>query len=102
MITLEQLAALDAEFKSFKAEVKKYHRLNDKVFNMGLDVPRKRRDNALNDLNWAAMALDKQQHRMHVVVVRSGLAERFSEDYYGEKEYNPSAWHKYTHILERP
>lgn len=102
MISLDQLDKLNVEFKAFSQIVKKYHRQNDKVFNMGLDATKTRRDNALADLNWTAMDLDKQQHNFHLAVVRSGIAGSFSDDYYGEKEYNPSAWHKYTHTLEKP
>ena len=97
MITLEQLAAIDEQYKEFKKQVKAYHRKSEKVSMMDpVNTTQRRRDNACADLNWAAMELDKQQFKFHTEIVRARICDPFDDAMYGVKEYRPSGWHTYT------
>ena len=52
-------------------------------------------DTAEANLNWHAMEYDKLFKEVHAASVDCGIAAP-KEDY-SKIEYNPSAWHKYTH-----
>lgn len=103
MITLEQLEVLDAEFKEFKKQVKSYHRKSEKVSMMDVtNMTRRRRENAVADLNWSAMDLDKMQFRFHTAVVQARICDPWPDDQYGEREYRPSGFHTYTVNQKHP
>jgi hypothetical protein len=91
--TLEELKKLTASLVSSK---KRFLALSEKRSNMSYqDNSRKSIENAEASLNWHAMEYDKLLREVHAVCVDAGLAAPKAD--YEKIEYNPSAFHKYSH-----
>ncbi len=65
------------------------------------DVTQKRWENVQADMSWLGMEISKQEHELHCLCVEAFICER-SEWRYGEKEFQPSPFHRYKIKMREP
>lgn len=93
---LEKLEELKKLVISLVSSKKKFIKLSERRSGMSWqDSTPKSIDRAEANLNWHAMEYDKLFRAVHAVSVDCGLSK--AKDDYSEIEYNPSAFHRYTH-----
>jgi hypothetical protein len=85
--------------KSYLAERKRYARISERRLQ---DQTPKQAQKLDADLNWAAMDLLKIEANLHVACVNAGLADLREAGHYAEREFNPSAWHRYRWTPNQP
>jgi hypothetical protein len=98
---LQKLEELKKLVMSLVSSKKRFIKLSERRSGMSYqDNTPKAIDNAECNLNWHAMEYDKLFREVHAVAVDCGIAA--PKDDYSEIEYNPSAFHKYTHKPRLP
>ena len=103
MLDSSKLFELSEHMKSLTADLRRFQKLSDRLSEMTFDnSTQKKRDKASAELNWLAMEIDQKKLSAHVLAVEAGIADMRDDAFYGEREYNPSGWHRYTFNLRRP
>lgn len=91
MKEIELIDLMIDRLKSLKSSIKKKDKISDKAFNMNPQNSTPRQiQKASTDLNWQCMEVDKGKTEIARIFKGSCLDVDT-----GEKEYNPSGFHKY-------
>jgi hypothetical protein len=99
MIRLEECEKIFEMAKQLRNEVRSYKRKREKD-TTGWSGKRLERMSA--DLNFQAIEIYKKQHALHVAVVQSGVADKFEDEYYGNKVFRPSGFQDLLVKFEKP
>lgn len=94
---IKKIDALIAELKALKSCIKR----RQKIHARECSTPHQHEKRHV-DMTWEGMAKEAAEDEAHALAVELGIADRRSDDSYGEFYFQPSPLHKYKRIKRKP